>query len=74
MAREEPGDLRLRRVQSAPEGHQSDVVRVLTKRQIPPFLMELVLKKRIFNIGSIKKMAISLKGEKVELPSLSFMT
>ena len=65
--------MNLRRTHSAPDGQQTEVLRVLAQRQIPPFLMELVLKKRIFNIGSIKKMAIGLTGERVELSSLSFM-
>lgn len=35
--------------------------------------MELVRKKRIFNIGSIKKMAISPVGDSHEFPSLNLM-
>lgn len=49
------------------------MLKVLANREIPQFLMDLVLRKRIFNIGSIKKMAISLTGDAVPFPSLSFM-
>ena len=74
VAREYPRVLGLRKTKSLPEGQQAEVLRVLTQRQIPPFLMDLVLKKRIFNIGSIKKMAINPTDDKFELPSLDFMT
>jgi hypothetical protein len=73
VSKVEPVPPALRRIRSAPDPDHSDLVRILSSRQVPPFLIDLVKKKRIFNIGSIKKMAINLGSDLAELPPLSLV-
>lgn len=73
VCKAEPNAPTLRRIRSAPDPDQTDMLRILFGRQVPSFLIDLVKKKRIFNIGSIKKMAISIGSDFTELPPLSLV-
>lgn len=64
----------LRRIKSAPDPEQSDVVKILSGRPIPAFLFEFVMKKRILNVAAIRKLSLGNTLEASQLSCLSTIT
>jgi hypothetical protein len=63
----------IRRDRSQRDRESNIVMNILTGRNIPSFLLEIVKKKRIWNIGSIRKMGLSPSVEDNFLGDLNFI-